>query len=460
MKRISYILLLVYISLLSFCTLNENTTSEGNNLDTPDWSEETHGNNHDPNYDIVFTEDEVNRFDIEISADDWQAMLDDMTVKYGAFGSRSRNMPDANSENPIFVPCSLFFEGKEWYKVGIRFKGNSSLISAWGSGISKLALKLDFNEYEDDYPKLAGQRFYGFRQLSLSNSFNDLSFLRERVVPEIFRAMGVKAPRTAFYRVYINHGSGSIYFGLYTVVEVVDDSMLKDQFGSESGNCYKPDGAGASFKEGSFDQSYFVKTNNTEEEDWSDIEALYSKLHSANRNSDPELWRNQLQSVFYVDGFLRWLAVNTVIQNWDTYGRMTHNYYLYNDQTGSSLTWIPWDNNEALQEGKQGGALSLGLTEVGANWPLIRYLMSDPIYKALYLNYLHEVIATAFYPSKMAVRYRELHDLAKPYVTGVDGEKANYTFLNSAADFESAYNYLLNHVNSRYSATQNYLNQQ
>ena len=66
-----------------------------------------------------------------------------------------------------------------------------------------------------------------------------------------------------------------------------------------------------------------------------------------------------------MDGFLRWLAVNTVIQNWDTYGKMTHNYYLYNHTTGKGLTWIPWDNNEALQSGKQGGALSLSMEEVG-----------------------------------------------------------------------------------------------
>lgn len=58
------------------------------------------------------------------------------------------------------------------------------------------------------------------------------------------------------------------------------------------------------------------------------------------------------------------------MQNWDTYGRMTHNYYLYNNPESGKLEWIPWDNNEALQDGKMGGALSLSLSEVGVNWPL------------------------------------------------------------------------------------------
>ena len=35
-------------------------------------------------------------------------------------------------ENPIYRPCTLNFEGKIWYHVGIRFKGNSSLRSSWG----------------------------------------------------------------------------------------------------------------------------------------------------------------------------------------------------------------------------------------------------------------------------------------------------------------------------------------
>ena len=73
--------------------------------------------------------------------------------------------------------------------------------------------------------------------------------------------------------------------------------------------------------------------------------------------ADAEAWRTSLEQVFNTDQFLKWLAVNTTIQNWDTYGRMTHNYYLYNNPQNNQLTWIPWDNNEALQTGKQGGAI-------------------------------------------------------------------------------------------------------
>jgi hypothetical protein len=41
--------------------------------------------------------------------------------------------------------------------------------------------------------------------------------------------------------------------------------MLDKQFGCETGNCYKPDGTGASFSSSGFDLSHFEnKTNQTE----------------------------------------------------------------------------------------------------------------------------------------------------------------------------------------------------
>ena len=86
-----------------------------------------------------------------------------------------------------------------------------------------------------------------------------------------------------------------------------------------------------------------------------DILALFDALHDESRISEPATWRANLEAVFNVDTFIHWLAVNTVIQNWDTYGTMAHNYYLYNDPTTGLLTWIPWDNNEALTSGGGSG---------------------------------------------------------------------------------------------------------
>ena len=168
--------------------------------------------------------------------------------------------------------------------------------------------------------------------------------------------------------------------------------MLKDQFGSEDGNLYKPEGKAATFAMGTFNIYEMEKKNNKEKADYSDVIALYNRMNSSLRTTDSEQWKSDLNTLFNVDVFMKWLASNIIMQNWDTYGIMHHNYYLYNNPANGKLSWIPWDNNEALYEGKRGGALSISLNEVTNNWPLIRYLLDIPEYREDYKLYLQQFI--------------------------------------------------------------------
>lgn len=470
-----------------------------------DWTDETHGRSADPNFDVVFPEDQVNRIDIVISPENWQTMLDDMTTNYGEFGASpmrvgapeggqpqgqrppnganppaqngaapqgqrppgNMNMPGGgmnfSSTNPVWVPADIVFEGLTWTNVGVRFKGNSSLKGAWSSGDMKLPFKLDFDEFEDDYPEIDNQRFYGFKQLTLATNWADPSMLREKMTSDIFRDMGVSAAHTAFYEVYINYGQGTVYLGLYSMVEVIDDTVIETQFADDDGNVYKPDGSGATFIAGSFNETSFDKETNQDEDDYSDILALYDALHANTRLADPTSWRANLENVFDVQVFLRWLAVNTTIQNWDSYGTIAHNYYLYTDPTTGLITWIPWDLNHALQEGMGpgggnrngfGSGLTLDLDSVGADWPLIRYLMDDPVYHDQYVSYVEETIQTVLDPTTMTATIQELADMVAPYV-------ANEPSGNSYDLFRQGLNELVQHVNSRYAAATEYVaNQQ
>lgn len=427
-------------------------------FEATDWTEATHSNDADPNYAEVFDDTQVKRLDFVIAADDWQSMLDDMTATYGEFGRQSGGGLLDTDEDPIFVPAEVFYNGIEWYRVGVRFKGNSSLQSSWHQGILKLSFKMDFDEYEDEYPQIDNQRFYGFKKFSLKNNFADPSLLREKIASDVFAKAGVPVSHTAFYTLYVDHGNGPEYFGLYTLVEEVDGEVLDTQFSSDDGNLYKPEDFGASFIEGTFDAQYFEKKTNEDEEDWSDIEALFAALHDDTVSTDPATWRANLESVFDVDGFLKYLAVNGVIQNWDSYGRMTHNFYLYNDPQTAKLTWVPWDHNEALQEGKQGGALALDFSNMEANsWPLIEKIYADDLYKAQYDYYLLETISDAFETSATQMLYDTYSILVEPYATA---ELNGYSFLNGANDFHSAVSELKAHASSRDIAVDNYLSEQ
>jgi spore coat protein H len=456
------VLLLVSITFFIACNELDEATAiveevvDDTEFEATDWTTDTHSKDAEPNFDEVFEDNAVKRLDFVITKARWQSMLDDMTGIYGTFGVGGGPGGGSFSEqDPIFVPAEVFYEGTEWYRVGVRFKGNSSLQSSWQNGNLKLSFKLDFDEYEDDYPQIDNQRFYGFKKLSLKNNFDDKSMLREKVATDVFRNAGLAASHTAFYTLYVDYGEGPVYFGLYTLVEEVDDTVLDDQFADGGGNLYKPDGDAASFAEGTFDEEEYVKKTNEDEADFSDVERLLTILHHDARTNDAATWRSDLDAVFDTDVFLKYLAVNTVVQNWDTYGRMTHNYYLYNDPNTEKLTWIPWDNNEALQDGKRGGSLALDFSDVTASeWPLIGYLYQDEIYREKYKSYVQEVIDGAFNASIIQATYATYSALVEEYATSeIDG----YTFLNASADFQSAVNELNSHVSKRATVVGNYL---
>ncbi len=483
--------------------------------------ETSHSKDAEPDYEVVFPQNSVNRIDITLTPEAWGDLQSEMTDLFGEFGTgggMGRGFPEqpgldgnwptpdvpAGGEPPVddrkfgppggniggglnfadtsYVSGTVFFNGQTWEHVGFRYSGNSTLQNSWSSGTQKISFRLDFDEFEDEYPETTDQRFYGFKQISFKSNAMDDSYIREKVVSDIFRDAGVISSQTAFYEVYIDHGEGPQYLGLYTAVEIVDDTLIKTQFSDYSGNVYKPEGQGAAFIEGTFTQESFEKQTNEDEADWSDIEALFAALNSSLRTSDPAAWRTGLEAVFDVDAFIHWLAVDTIIQNWDTYGEMAHNYYLYNDPSDGLLTWIPWDNNMALNaqamRGDRAGAVEPGggvvaredfggrggmgrqgvreldLADVGADWPLIRFLMDDPVYLAEYQQYLQETIDTVWIPERLAEKYQQAHNLIAPYV---EAETEGFTQLSSIESFNRSINALVEHANQRYKAVQEYL---
>jgi spore coat protein CotH len=473
-NNIKYLFLLVVFIAVFSCE-KEALIIPGQNLS--DWSEESHSMNAEPDYAIVFNQEQVLRLDIVIEAEYWQAMQADISDIINNIPERpqkksaSTETAVADDENPIYVPCQVFFNGKQWYDVGIRYKGNSSLNSALSMGIKKLPFRLEFNHFEDENPNIFGQSFYGFKQLSLANNFKDNSFIHEKVATDVYRDFGIPAPMSAFYRIYVDYGEGAVYFGLYTMLEVVfDGPMLQKQFGNVSGNCYKPEGSGAQLNNISLVNSVFFSNKTNPDSDLSDAQALVSILLSDSRKQNPEQWRQDLESVFNVELFLKWLAANTTMQNWDTYGQMSHNYYLYHNVANNLLTWIPWDNNETfadrvLPQSQESGVLEFDFSNLPTEpqesdgtppWPLISYIYDDLVYRSMYEQSIDEFIQGSFLPSTMKDRFEKAHNLVKPYVIGEVGEVEGYSFLSNSSEFELSLDELISFVERRKTEAENY----
>jgi spore coat protein CotH len=115
-------------------------------------------------------------------------------------------------------------------------------------------------------------------------------------------------------------------------------------------------------------------------------------------------WRSRLEARLDVGGFLRWLALNTIVANNDAYGGLSaHNYYLYGSpRHRDRLFWIPWDHDLSMSSGGIGGGIGGGdaqtvdifHTGLNASWPLIRFLMDDPVYRATMRAHVEDLLAT------------------------------------------------------------------
>lgn len=451
------------------------------------WSAATHGNQARPDYAALFALDVVHELKIAIEAATFRAMREDLTsvMPFGgmaagragappertspACGGRGGKGGGLTTRDPCYFPVTVSHNGRVWTRVGMRYKGNFSLMMGSFAPDSKLSFRLNFDRFEDAHPEIANQRFYGFKELTFSSNFDDASRMREALANELFRDRGVAAPRVAFYRIVVDTGSGNESWGLYTLVEdPADPAMLASQFGGASGNLYKPDGPGADWT--AFDRAGFEKKTNRGAADFRDVQAAIEALHA---DLPPAAWRATLERHFDVDYFLRWLAVNQVVDNWDAYGRFAHNYYLYADPgRNGRLAWIPWDHNYAFgslpfvvnraamaQRGAvpapQGPAVGkvpmvgsnddVFFEKVGKEWPLISKLLADPVYRSRYRAHLELALGGLYERDRLAARVREWQRLLAP---SVKADKPPSMF-GGSEDFDTAVASLLTAVDRR-----------
>ena len=504
------------LCLSCFCLAQVQTQSVVN------WSSSSHEKLAEPNYAAAFPSDEVKDMLIVISQENYALMQEDMTNIFGepradrgfsgregAFAGPPPGFPPPNApleglppppglppqglpidssgnstdnpplgarnlarggppplqiggtENPMWVEADIYVDGFVWQHVGVRYKGNSTLRRSWDSNSPKMPLKLDFDEFEDLYPDINNQRFYGFKQLSLSNNTGDDSYLRDAASYAFMRDFGLITPQTAWYHIHLDNGSEVLDLGIYTVIEVIDDSVIKSALGDDDGSIFEADGPAASLAFGTRDGiSESFEKENRKSSAWTRVEGLYDVLHDPLRLNEPREWQEALEGVFDVDNFLRWLAANTVMQNWDTYGAMAHNYYLYDDPLSQQLLWIAWDYNEALRATRGPGGLAgqrplpnqnpamntpsdptaeLLQQHVGDDWPLISYLLAEPEYMERYTNHIVEFSQGSFALEQVSPQLEAWHQLLAPYAYAEIGQ----------VRFDSAVDDIRQHIQTR-----------
>ncbi|MFE0554442.1 CotH kinase family protein [Paenibacillus sp. NPDC058910] len=327
----------------------------------------------------VFPKDKV--IDVKITMDeaDFQNMLD-------------------NSSAEEYKEASVNYNGIQFDHVGIRTKGNLSLRSVVNSDSDRYSFKISFDEY-------LNQTLNGISKINLNNNYSDASYMREFLTYELADSVGLPTPGFSYVNVYVNDE----LWGFYLAIEQIGDSYLERHFDHSYGALYKAEmtGAGSDLTWlGNDPDSY---TGLVMKSKSSNDDVLIDMLDELNNGSDYE-------KVLDVDNVLKYVALNVVASNMDSYlGMNKQNYYLY--ENNGIFSVLPWDYNMAFG-GFGGSSILIDEPTQGAlaERPLIAKLLEVDEYKERYHAILSEMLKGYMQQETFNERVAQLQDLISEHV--------------------------------------------
>jgi hypothetical protein len=280
-------------------------------LPTPGRSNGTRPPASDDPSDRLFQAERVQRLQLSIPADSWASLEDEPYLE---------------------VPGSLAFEGAWFPRVGVRIKGQLGSLRELDE---KVALKVDLNEYED-------RELRGLSMLTLNNMVQDPSFVHEHLAYTVWRAAGIPAPRVGWTWLEINGEP----FGLYLLVESIDERFLARWYADPGGHLY----------EGSYGQDFdhddipeLEYDEGPDPDDRSALEAVADILDQGPSEAGLARLRERVD----VDQFMWNMALESLMLHWDGY-TTANNWRFYLDPVSGRFQIIPWGADQTFVDRYRG----------------------------------------------------------------------------------------------------------
>jgi len=331
---------------------------------------------------LVFNDTVLHELIIETDLPDWFATLEN------DFNLNLLN-PDVYPE--VYHSCKVSWDGIVINNCGFREKGNASnLFTSFGK---KKPFKISFDEF-------VNQDLDGLKKINLNNFTNDPSLMHDVVCYKLFRDAGLMASRTSYTKLYVD----GEYIGLYAVIENVDKTFLKFQFGSANndGNLYKTDRNAAvplnwqGYEPDPYKEQGLKLNTNESADDWSKLINFINLIN----NYQGADFKQQFENSFDVHAYLKILAIEKCVRSWDSYWGGGNNFYLYEHPDGK-IRWIPWDMNETFQDIKllSGTSLLEGYLVPSKQLderPLLKRIFEYEEYRKEYLTNVCDLIHNQF----------------------------------------------------------------
>jgi len=290
--------------------------------------------------DVFWNDLKIHRFHLEMSEAEWEAMkaLDPHKGLAPAERLKKINGEQRELHRSRFpwAEGSLTINGQHLNGIGARYKGNASFNLMRGSLKRNMKIKLDWTNKDQNYNSV--------ETLNLNAGGLDPSKLRDVFSYWLFREAGVPAPRTTFAEMTLTIPGRyeKEHLGLYTIVEQVNKSFLKDRFGSKKGLLMKPEGI-ASVEYHGDDWRFYAHLYRPDNQPSLAQSMRVMDFANVVNLSNAKQFRDSISSYLDIDGFLRFIAVNALIVNLDTLLAMPQNYYLHLSKDTNKFVFFPWD---------------------------------------------------------------------------------------------------------------------
>ncbi len=319
--------------------------------------------------------------------------------------------------------------------VGFKLRGNTSRYS------QKKSFRVSFNTFSQ------GRKFYGLEKLCLNGEHNDPSIIRSRLCWETLRAFGLPGPRASHSEVYINNN----YYGLYILVEYIDEEFIQSRFGNNYGNLYKClwpadlDYLGTDpglYKYTSGDRRAYDLITNTDKDDYTDIANFISVVN----NTPLDQLACELDKIFNLDDYLKLIAFDVITGNWDGYIYNKNNFYLYHNTATGKFECMPYDLDNTY-----------GIDWMSTDWgnrniyewemhgsevrPLYTRLMDAPEIRDRYSFYMQELLDLLADEDSLFAHIDQIRNMIGPYVVDDPFYPLDYGY--TYADFMNSYNQAL-----------------
>jgi len=283
-------------------------------------------------YSQLFQEGQVPVVRVQISDQDYNTLIADT---------------GSNKENKYIGTMDFFTPDDVFQYTNIEFE-----VGGMGSSVyKKHPFKVSLSENKED-PK-SNTELFDRDSFKLRNAVYDDSYIKGKIASDILTSLGVPTPQVGFARLYVNNTP----FGLYELSESIKKKFVRNMFHTDTkkddvkyGTLYK----GVSLSSEEIKIPAFLYNDYPEYRDklyqyakkvvrdgaqpYDDLLEVLAWFDTLNENTPEQEIRNR----FDVDVFLRGMALEYLICQWDGYLQGGNNFYIYRNPDGY-ITMFPFD---------------------------------------------------------------------------------------------------------------------